>query len=312
MKSFLELKMEYEKINNSEKYLKDIYSDSRVIDLEDVGHLLVKVQDQLKELQKSKGFLDRITDKIPFGKKIKETANQEIKLQQSLTKFVQDTLNTFDKKYEELVKHLDLFGRTKKTFEIELEDLKEWIDEAESFKTSSIPEDLNLKRLIIDAKSEVNRKTDTLNSLINPIIISATNLIQNINELTPILKNILFSELKTMVGINSFKNAANMMTTLKTSIVEIQKLNVLNANDAILNILENSKTNLMSKEDMEELKAIRKEGHTKILKLVDEIKKSQEINAIYIENEYNKVKQLESKMPTKSDGNTSEITHLKV
>ena len=56
-----------------------------------------------------------------------------------------------------------------------------------------------------------------------------------------------------MVGVNSFRSAANMMITLKESIVEIQKLNVINTNEAIVDILNNTKTNLLTVKDHEEL-----------------------------------------------------------
>lgn len=118
------------------------------------------------------------------------------------------------------------------------------------------------------------------------MILAATNLTQNINELTPVLRNILYAELKTMVGVNSFKDAANMMITLKNSIVEIQKLNIINANETIVDILDNTRTNLLSNQDMEEMNRLRIEGKKKIQEKAAEINKLQKENAAYMEKQY--------------------------
>ena len=126
--------------------------------------------------------------------------------------------------------------------------LDTWVKKAMAYQESltNISEKTMVDKLLTDAKSEIKRKVDTLKSLIEPMITAATYQTRMINELTPILKNMLYAELKTMVGVNSFKNAANMMIALKESIVEIQKLNIQNTNEAIVDILKSTKTNLLS------------------------------------------------------------------
>ncbi|WP_141071412.1 hypothetical protein, partial [Campylobacter fetus] len=244
MQSVSELKSELYSIHNTEKHLREIYSDARVIDLKDVGNMLVKVQRQIEDMSKSKSLFGRITDKLPIIGNLKRSAEKEIALQQELTEYITNTLAHFEKKYDELIEHLKLFEQTRDGFSSDILKLDEWVEKATKFydTLTDTADKLAMDRLLTEAKSEIKRKHDSLKSLIEPIILSATHLTQNINELTPILRNILYSELKTMVGVNSFKNAANMMITLKESIVEIQKLNVINTNEAIVEILNNTKT----------------------------------------------------------------------
>ena len=93
-----------------------------------------------------------------------------------------------------------------------------------------------------------------------------------------------------MVGVNSFRSAANMMITLKESIVEIQKLNVINTNEAIVDILNNTKTNLLTVKDHEEMDKLREKGRREIEKAVSEIKKAQADNAKFMNEQYEKLK----------------------
>ena len=77
-----------------------------------------------------------------------------------------------------------------------------------------------------------------------------------------------------------------MMIALKNSIVEIQKLNIINANETIVDILDNTKTNLLSSKDMEEMNRLRIEGKKKIQEKAAEINKLQKENAAYMEKQY--------------------------
>lgn len=196
------------------------------------------------------------------------------------------------KKYDELIEHLKLFEQTRNGFASDIVELDKWIAKATEFYNTltETTDKLAMDRLLTEAKSEVKRKHDSLKSLIEPIILSATHLTQNINELTPILRNILYSELKTMVGVNSFKSAANMMITLKESIVEIQKLNVINTNEAIVEILNNTKTNLLSAKDMSEMDKLREQGKKQIEKVANEIQKAQAENAKFMNEKYLELK----------------------
>lgn len=287
-----DFKNELLSIQNTEKHLKEIYSDARVIDLKDVGDMLVKVQKQIEDMSKSKGLFSRIADKLPIIGKLKKSAETEIALQQELTEYITNTLAHFEKKYDELIEHLKLFEQTRSGFASDIVELDKWIAKATEFYNTltETTDKLAMDRLLTEAKSEVKRKHDSLKSLIEPIILSATHLTQNINELTPILRNILYSELKTMVGVNSFKSAANMMITLKESIVEIQKLNVINTNEAIVEILNNTKTNLLSAKDMSEMDKLREQGKKQIEKVATEIQKAQAENTKFMNEKYLELK----------------------
>ena len=218
-----DLKKELYSIHSSTQGLQEIEKDSKIVDLEEVGDMLVKVQKQIEELGKSKGFFGRLTDNLPILGRIKKNTEHELALQQELSDYITSTLANFEKKYEDLIVYLKLFETTKSGFSDDIIKLDSWIERATAYGETldSSVDKLALERLMVEAKSELKRKTDSLSTLIEPIIIAATHLTRNINELTPILKNILYTELKTMVGVNSFKNAANMMITLKESIVEI-------------------------------------------------------------------------------------------
>lgn len=292
MQNINDFKNELYTIHNSNQALKEIYSDSKVIDLQEVGDMLVKVQRQIEDLGKSKSFVSRITDKIPLIGKFKKNMEHEIALQQELTEYITNTLAQFDKKYTELLEHLKLFEKTRANFAEDIMNLDNWIVRAEEFyqTLNDNVDRLTMDRLITEAKSELKRKNDSLKSLIEPMILSATHLTRNINELTPILKNILYTELKTMVGVNSFKNAANMMITLKESIVEIQKLNVINTNEAIVEILNNTRTNLLTSKDLEEMDKLREKGRKEIEHAASEIRKAQIENSKFMDQKYQELK----------------------
>lgn len=292
MENIADFKNELYSIHNTEKHLKEIYSDARVIDLQDVGNMLIKVQRQIEDMSKRKSLFSRIVEKLPIAGKLKKNVEEEIALQQELSEYITNTLGHFETKYDELVEHLKLFEQTEDGFKNDITKLDDWIVRAETFyKTLTKTGDrLTMERLLTEAKSELKRKHDSLTSLIQPIILAATHLTKNINELTPILRSILYSELKTMVGVNSFKNAANMMITLKESIVEIQKLNVINTNEAIVEILNNTKSNLLTDKDMEEMDRLRDQGKKQIEKVATEIKKAQKVNNEFMERKYRELK----------------------
>ena len=68
--------------------------------------------------------------------------------------------------------------------------------------------------------------------------------------------------------------------------MEIQKLNIINANETIVDILDNTRTNLLSNQDMEEMNRLRIEGKKKIQEKAAEISKLQKENAAYMEKQY--------------------------
>ena len=170
--------------------------------------------------------------------------------------------------------------------------LDAWVKKATAYQEglTNISEKTIIDKLLTDAKSEIKRKVDTLNSLIEPMITAATYQTRMINELTPILKNMLYAELKTMVGVNSFKHAANMMIALKESIIEIQKLNIQNTNEAIVDILKSTKTNLLSAKDFDEMDRLRDKQRKEIENTVSDILKLQDENKKFMDEQYEKLK----------------------
>lgn len=279
------------RINSTSKFLQDIYKSSRIVDLKDINEMLVKVQEQIQGFKKPSGLLSRLSRKFKPLAKLTDSVNKEIQLQQTITDYVETTLDSFDEKYSELLEHLKVFSESKESFKDDVIKLDRWITKATDYRNQTENPVLQSKldRLITEAKSEVKRKYDTLETLINPMITAGQKIMQQINDMTPVLRNILYAELKTMVGINSFRDAASMMLTLKESIIEIQKLNIRNSGDAILEILENTKTNLMSKEDMEEVSRLRNDVTQEIQKSVQEIMKAQKENQAYMDQKYNEL-----------------------
>lgn len=279
------------RINSTSKFLQDIYKSSRIVDLKDINEMLVKVQEQIQGFKKPSGLMTRLSRKFKPLAKLTDSVNKEIQLQQTITDYVETTLDSFDEKYNELLEHLKVFSESKESFKDDVIKLDKWITKATDYRNQAENPVLQSKldRLITEAKSEVKRKYDTLETLINPMITAGQKIMQQINDMTPVLRNILYAELKTMVGINSFRDAASMMLTLKESIIEIQKLNIRNSGDAILEILENTKTNLMSKEDMEEMSRLRNDVTQEIQKSVQEIMKAQKENQAYMDQKYNEL-----------------------
>lgn len=279
------------RINSTSKFLQDIYKSSRIVDLKDINEMLVKVQEQIQGFKKPSGLMSRLSRKFKPLAKLTDSVNKEIQLQQTITDYVETTLDSFDEKYNELLEHLKVFSESKESFKDDVIKLDKWITKATDYRNQAENPVLQSKldRLITEAKSEVKRKYDTLETLINPMITAGQKIMQQINDMTPVLRNILYAELKTMVGINSFRDAASMMLTLKESIIEIQKLNIRNSGDAILEILENTKTNLMSKEDMEEVSRLRNDVTQEIQKSVQEIMKAQKENQAYMDQKYNEL-----------------------
>lgn len=283
------LKDELHSIQTSDQEIKGIYENAKLVDLEDVGVMLANVERQISDLNKTKSFISRIGDKLPIIGNIKKKAERELATQQEITTYVTKTLGHFDEKYDELVAHLKNFDDMREKFSDDIIKLDTWVKKAMAYQESltDISEKAMVDKLLTDAKSEIKRKVDTLKSLIEPMITAATYQTRMINELTPILKNMLFAELKTMVGVNSFKNAANMMIALKESIIEIQKLNIQNTNEAIVDILKSTKTNLLSAKEFTDMDKLRERGTKEMANAISDILKLQEENKNFIDKVYN-------------------------
>lgn len=286
------LKDELHNIQTSDQEIKGIYENAKLVDLEEVGVMLTNVERQISDLNKTKSFISRIGDKLPIIGNIKRKAERELASQQEITTYVTKTLGHFDEKYDELVAHLKNFDDMREKFSDDIIKLNSWVEKATAYQDelTDISEKAMVDKLLTDAKSEIKRKVDTLKSLIEPMITAATYQTRMINELTPILKNMLFAELKTMVGVNSFKNAANMMIALKESIIEIQKLNIQNTNEAIVDILKSTKTNLLSAKEFGEMDKLRERGTKEMANAISDILKLQEENKNFIDKVYNDFK----------------------
>ena len=290
--SISSLKDELHNIQTSDQEIKGVYENAKLVDLEEVGVMLANVERQISDLNKTKSFISRIGDKLPIIGNIKKKAEKELASQQEITTYVTKTLGHFDEKYDELVVHLKNFDDMREKFSDDIIKLDAWVKKATAYQEglTNISEKTIIDKLLTDAKSEIKRKVDTLKSLIEPMITAATYQTRMINELTPILKNMLYAELKTMVGVNSFKHAANMMIALKESIIEIQKLNVQNTNEAIVDILKSTKTNLLSAKDFDDMDKLREKQNKEIENTVSDILKLQEENKRFMDEQYEKLK----------------------
>ena len=285
------LKDELHNIQTSDQEIKGIYENAKLVDLEEVGVMLTNVERQISDLNKTKSFISRIGDKLPIIGNLKKKAERELATQQEITTYVTKTLGHFDEKYDELVAHLKSFDDMREKFSDDIIKLDTWVKKAMAYQEqlTDLSQKTMLDKLLTDAKSEIKRKVDTLKSLIEPMITAATYQTRMINELTPILKNMLYAELKTMVGVNSFKNAANMMIALKESIVEIQKLNIQNTNEAIVDILKSTKTNLLSAKEFDEMDKLRKKGNEQTAIAINDLIKMQEENKNFMDKVYNEL-----------------------
>lgn len=144
------LKEELYSIHSSTDGLAEIEKDSKIVDLKDVGDMLVKVQRQMEDLTKSKSLFGRITDNIPILGKLKKSAEKELALQREITDYVTSTLSNFERKYEDLIAYLKTFEVTKAGFSEDVVKLDQWIEKATAYEatlTNSVDK-LALERLM--------------------------------------------------------------------------------------------------------------------------------------------------------------------
>ena len=144
-------------------------------------------------------------------------------------------------------------------------------------------------KILSEAKAEAIRKISTLNSLIKPTITLANELIVNINNTLPILKDKVYTELKTLVGLNSFRDSAKMLNEFKSQIVELEKLNTKARTETLIEILNSIESNLMSKEDFEELDKLRSESDNEVKEALKNLMNKQQQNQKYILDKYNEL-----------------------
>lgn len=286
-----ELNLELRRISASQS-IRHVQSGAHMADLKDIGVMLVKVQKQMESLHRSEGVFRRMVKRMPVINKFVTSFEEELALQQSITEYATATLNEFDSKYKEIVIYIREFEETRNALNQDVASLKDWIDKANAMgeKLANTTDKLILSKLITEAKSEFKRKSDQI-SMINPMITSATYFADQINVLSPMLADILHTELKTAAGVNAFRSAAATMKELKTTIKEMQKLNTSNITKAIIDVLGDTKENLMAKADYEELDKLKLQSIQEINKAVAEVKKAQEENKLYIDRKYKEMQE---------------------
>lgn len=287
------LKNEFKTIMTS--FENDSATSSKVVDLGDISALLLEVKEKLSELKTDENYFTRVLKKVPIVNKITGAISNEMTLNQSIYDYINDTIKKFDSKYDELYEHLKSFHRMKELYENKIITLNNYIEKLKSLNSS----DQYVKRLITESKSEVLRINNSLNTIVVPSISAANGLCDTINELTPILKNMLIHELRTAAGIQSFKTASQMLHSIKSTILEINKINSIASSEAIISIIENTKSNLMKKEDLQELEKLQKDSYNNILKVASEVKKGSELYSEYVNEQYNKhIKMIEGTVKT--------------
>lgn len=302
----------------STETLDALYKTSRMVDLDEIGKLLIESKSKIEKLRKRQGFFGNVTSKLPVVSKFVGFVNLEANLQQSINEYSEQMLKIFDKKYEEIVDYLENLEILEKQFKNEIQNINDFINKyeniqkfndsnnssneniensnSENFKNSNseiltVSESLKLAKIITEAKSEVIRKVSSVESLLKPTITLATELINNINAITPVLKDKIYTELKTMIGLNSFRDAAKMTNEFKNQIVEMEKFNTKARTETLVEILKTVETNLMDKKDFEELERLREQGDIEVKKAISDLTKKRDENMKFITEKYEKLKE---------------------
>lgn len=286
----------------STETLDALYKTSRLVDLDEVGKMLIESKSKIEKLRKHQSFLGNISSNLPIVSKFIGTVKLEANLQQSINEYSEQMLKIFDKKYEEIVDYLENLEILEKQFKNEIQNINDFINKYENIQnlnTSNnssnenltVSENLKLAKIITEAKSEVIRKVSSVESLLKPTITLATELINNINAITPVLKDKIYTELKTMIGLNSFRDAAKMTNEFKNQIVEMEKFNTKARTETLVEILKTVETNLMDKKDFEELERLREQGDIEVKKAISDLTKKRDENMKFITEKYEKLKE---------------------
>ena len=286
----------------STETLDALYKTSRLVDLDEVGKMLIESKSKIEKLRKHQSFLGNLSSNLPIVSKFIGTVKLEANLQQSINEYSEQMLKIFDKKYEEIVDYLENLEILEKQFKNEIQNINDFINKYENIQnlnTSNnsdsenltVSENLKLAKIITEAKSEVIRKVSSVESLLKPTITLATELINNINAITPVLKDKIYTELKTMIGLNSFRDAAKMTNEFKNQIVEMEKFNTKARTETLVEILKTVETNLMDKKDFEELERLREQGDIEVKKAISDLTKKRDENMKFITEKYEKLKE---------------------
>lgn len=286
----------------STETLDALYKTSRLVDLDEVGKMLIESKSKIEKLRKHQSFLGNLSSNLPIVSKFIVTVKLEANLQQSINEYSEQMLKIFDKKYEEIVDYLENLEILEKQFKNEIQNINDFINKYENIQnlnTSNnsdsenltVSENLKLAKIITEAKSEVIRKVSSVESLLKPTITLATELINNINAITPVLKDKIYTELKTMIGLNSFRDAAKMTNEFKNQIVEMEKFNTKARTETLVEILKTVETNLMDKKDFEELERLREQGDIEVKKAISDLTKKRDENMKFITEKYEKLKE---------------------
>lgn len=280
----------------STETLDSLYKTSRLVDLDEVGKMLIESKSKIEKLRKHQSFLGNLSSNLPIVSKFIGTVKLEANLQQSINEYSEQMLKIFDKKYEEIVDYLENLEILEKQFKNEIQNINDFINKYENFNNSdsenlTVSENLKLAKIITEAKSEVIRKVSSVESLLKPTITLATELINNINAITPVLKDKIYTELKTMIGLNSFRDAAKMTNEFKNQIVEMEKFNTKARTETLVEILKTVETNLMDKKDFEELERLREQGDIEVKKAISDLTKKRDENMKFITEKYEKLKE---------------------
>ena len=280
----------------STETLDALYKTSRLVDLDEVGKMLIESKSKIEKLRKHQSFLGNLSSNLPIVSKFIGTVKLEANLQQSINEYSEQMLKIFDKKYEEIVDYLENLEILEKQFKNEIQNINDFINKYENFNNSdsenlTVSENLKLAKIITEAKSEVIRKVSSVESLLKPTITLATELINNINAITPVLKDKIYTELKTMIGLNSFRDAAKITNEFKNQIVEMEKFNTKARTETLVEILKTVETNLMDKKDFEELERLREQGDIEVKKAISDLTKKRDENMKFITEKYEKLKE---------------------
>lgn len=322
--NFDELRKEFISITTSSKTLETMYNKSRLVDLDKIGVMLAETRERINTLRRRKGFVGSVCSKLPLISKITKVTTIEANLQKSINDYTTEMADVFDKKYDEITQYLDTLQKLQDQFVNEINNINLFVKKLENLNVgNSLSDQAKLMKILSEAKAEAIRKISTLNSLIKPTITLANELIVNINNTLPILKDKVYTELKTLVGLNSFRDSAKMLNEFKSQIVELEKLNTKARTETLIEILNSIESNLMSKEDFEELDKLRSESDNEVKEALKNLMNKQQQNQKYILDKYNDldntgkliVKKVDEDyidaMPIEADSNRPEFLNLR-
>lgn len=265
-----------------------------ITELDEIGDKIVETKAKLQAytLKNEEKGMKKMFRGLPIFKQILNKSQQIIDKNEDIGELLNQMIRYFDKKYDVIIERIEDFEKLSIKIETDIKELNNWINKREEEKLSTTIDSkiLKIDKMITIAKMDRISKEETLYNKIKPSITAAKYLGESINVLSPILNNVLKEELAVTSGINSFKDASNMLIELKTLVVDLKKINNNKMESMIVDTLTNANTSLFTSTELEELLEMSetsKKNISKHAKKISDMTIDSIENMRKIENKYN-------------------------